>query len=381
MYSTDTETVSDALRSSSPVIFSENTISQILSLTTGTNDTNVTFAQAEADSNGNVTVAAGAELVLVASSNSEQTTIIPPASAPVVIFQGQGGVIANFNDSQSTVPRPYDGIPDRIVIGSSGNDRIVISDATSTQIILGTGDSTVMTGAGDSTVIAGLGNSTIAGGSGNTIVQLSGTADQYTVNVQNGHAVVSGLYISNSGEVVPNANAVLNDVTSYATVQATVQNDNAIVTDITGIQFVQLDNGQALVFANDTVEAAVASLYHTAFGRDADNRGLDYWFDVARSGASLNQISNGFIQSAEYISLLGGLSNSEFVNGLYNNTFDRDAEDAGLAYWVNVLETGAASRADLICSFSQIAAGSIAGTIANVETTVVGSVTIVEGII
>ena len=348
MYSEDTETVSDALRSSSPVIFSENTISQILSLTTGTNDSHVTFAQAEADSNGNVTVAAGAELVLVASSDTVQTTIKPPVNAPVVIFQGRGGVIATF-DGSTTVPASNAGTVDRVVIGSAGNDRIVIADAVNTHITLGTGDSTVVTGSGFDTVVAGVGNSTISGGSSDAaIVQLGGNASNYQVTVQNGHAIVTN-------------------------------NHTNITTDITKIQYVQLDNGNALVFAKDSIEAAVALLYHTAFGRDADAHGLDYWFDVARNGASLSSISDAFVHSAEFTPF-ANLSDLDFVNGLYNHTFNRDGEDAGIAYWVNTLATGS-SRADLIYSFSQIGAQTLDGTSLHTEATIVGSVTIVQNII
>ena len=103
MYSEDTGAVTTALRNSSADVFSDETITKILSLTTGTGDTTVNFSQAAPDADGNVTVAAGAEVVLIGSSDSQQTTIKPPVNAPVVIFQGRGGVIATFNDGPTTV--------------------------------------------------------------------------------------------------------------------------------------------------------------------------------------------------------------------------------------------------------------------------------------
>ncbi len=348
MYSEDISTVTDALKNSSTEVFSDETISRILQLTTSTNDSRVTFTDSTPDSNGNVTVAAGAEVVLVNSSDSVQTTITPPVNAPVVIFQGKGGVIATFNDGLATVASG-DGIPDRVVVGSAGNDHIVISDSLDTQITLGTGNSTVVTGGGNDTVFAGLGNSTITGGSSDAaVVRLGGSASNYTITTQNGHAVVT-------------------------------HNSSNITTDITRIQYVQLDNGNALVFAKDSVEAAVSILYHTAFGRDADAGGLNFWFDVARAGGTLKQISDGFVRSAEYRPL-SSLSDHDFVNGLYNNTFNRDGEDLGIQYWVDALAHGS-TRADLICSFSQIAAQTIDGTAQHVEAQIVGSVTIVQGII
>lgn len=346
MYDSDTGTVTAALQSSSPAVFTDDTISKILALTTKDNST-VRFDTATPDASGNVTVAAGAEVVLVATSDTAQTTVKPPANAPVVIFQGKGGVVATINDG-TTTPTHAAGVTDRVVIGSAGNDKIVVADAKNTQITLGTGNSTVVTGGGEDTVVAGLGNSTIQGGTGHAIVELKGNANDYAVTVNNGHAVVT-----HAGD--------------------------AKTTDITKIQFVQLDNGKALVFANDTQQAAVTTLYETTFGRTADAGGLKYWFDRAAAGESLQQIASDFTHSAEFAAQ-ASLSDSDFVNALYQHTFGRAAEAGGLAYWTAALSTGGATRAQLIASFSDIASHNIDGTI-HTEAAVVGSVTIVHNIV
>lgn len=347
MYDSDTSTVTDALKSANPVVFSDDTINKILNLTTKTGDTKVTFTDASPDAEGNVTVTAGAEVVFVASSDTDVTTIKPPVNAPVVIFQGKGGIITTLNDGVS-VPAGDQTKVDRVVVGSAGNDKIIVADAKNTQVILGTGDSTVTTGHGVDTVEAGLGNSSIVGGSGDyAVVKLGGAPTNYTVTVNNGHAVVT------------------NNTTSK-------------VTDISKIQYVQLDSGKALVFAKDSVEAAISNLYHTAFGRDADAGGLDYWFDLGRGGASLKQIAEAFTHSAEFVAQ-AALSNSDFVHGLYQHTFGRDGEDSGVSYWMDALAHGA-TRADLIVQFAQIGANNIAGTI-HTEAQVIGNVTIVTNII
>lgn len=346
MYDSDTTTVTTALQSSSTAIFTDDTINKILALTTTDNAT-VRFDTVTPDANGNVTVASGAEVVLVQSSDTAQTTLTPPANAPVVIFQGQGGVIATINDG-STTPAHQPGVTDRVVIGSAGNDKIVITDAKNTQVVLGSGDSTVVAGAGSDTIVAGLGNSTIEGGK-HDIVQLKGDASDYTVTVDNGHAVVT-------------------------------HNGTDKVTDISKIQYVQLDGGKALVFADDTQQAAVTTLYETAFGRTADAGGLQYWFDRAAAGASLDDIAAAFTQSSEFTATTGQLDNEDFVQSLYQHTFGRTADDDGLAYWVAAIETGGATRAQLIASFSNLASQHIDGSI-HTEATVVGSVTIVHNIV
>lgn len=346
MYDSDTSTVTTALKGSSTAVFTDDTISKILALTTTDNAT-VRFDTATPDANGNVTVAAGAEVVLIGSSDTTQTTLTPPASAPVLIFQGKGGVDVTINDG-STTPAHQPGVTDRVVVGSAGNDKIVITDAKNTQIVLGTGDSTVVGGAGSDTIVAGLGNSTVEGGK-HDIVQLKGSESDYTVTVDNGHAVVT-------------------------------HNGTDKVTDISKIQYVQLDNGKALVFANDSEQAAVTTLYETTFGRTADAGGLQYWFDRAAAGTTLDQIAKEFTQSTEFTSTSGQLDNDDFVQALYQQTFGRTADDDGLAYWTAALETGGATRAQLIASFSNIASQNIDGSI-HTEATVVGSVTIVHNIV
>ena len=347
-YEETSSTVTSALIASNPSIFSDDTIAQILALSTQDNTT-VKFDTKTPDAQGNVTVSSGTEVVFVMTSDTIQTSITPPANAPVVIFQGKGGVVATINDAAATVPSSNQSQVDRIVVGSAGNDKIVILDAKNTKVILGSGDSTVSTGAGVDTVEAGLGNSTIVGGSGDyAVVKLAGNAANYQVTSQNGVAVVT------------------NQTTNKTT-------------DISKIQYVQLDNGQALVFAKDSVEGAIATLYHTAFGRDADAGGLDYWFDLGRAGVSLKQISDAFTNSTEFRSTTA-TENQDFVNQLYMNTFGRAGEDAGVAFWVDAINSGY-SRADLISSFAQIAVQNIQGTAPFQEATVVGSVNIVTGII
>jgi Ca2+-binding RTX toxin-like protein len=346
MYDSDTSTVTTALKGSSTAVFTDDTISKILALTTTDNAT-VRFDTAAPDANGNVTVAAGAEVVLISSSDTTQTTLTPPASAPVLIFQGKGGVDVTINDG-STTPAHQPGVTDRVVIGSAGNDKIVVTDAKNTQIVLGSGDSTVIGGAGSDTIVAGLGNSTVTGGK-HDIVQLKGDASDYVVTVDNGHAVVTHAGTDK-------------------------------VTDISKIQYVQLDSGKALVFANDTEQAAITTLYETAFGRTADAGGLQYWFDRAAAGDSLDKIASDFTKTTEFTAANGQLDNDDFIQALYQKTFGRTAEDDGLAYWTAALETGGATRAQLIKSFADIAAANIDGSV-HTEATVVGSVTIVHNIV
>jgi hypothetical protein len=350
MYDSDQSTVTAALQQSNATVFSESTINQILALATKDNAT-VRFDEVRPDASGNVTVPSGAEVVLVTTSDTFSTTVKPPANAPVIIFQGKGGVVATINDAAATVPSGDQSKVDRVVVGSAGDDKIIVADAKNTKIILGTGNSSVQTGQGVDTVEAGLGNSTITGGTGDyAVVKLAGNASNYQVTTQNGHAVVT------------------NKTTN-------------ITTDISKIQYVQLDNGNALVFAKNSVEGQVSTLYHTAFGRAADAGGLDYWFDLAKGGATLKQIANAFVNSAEFTTAHPGTeTNTAFIQSLYQNTFNRAGEDAGVAYWLSQLANGQ-TKADLVSSFATIAIQNVMHEAPNQEAQIVGSVSIVNGII
>lgn len=346
MYESEQSTVQQALQNSNAVVFSDSTIKDILALTTKDNAT-VRFDSVLPDASGNVTVSAGAEVVLVATSDIFQTTVKPPVNAPVVIFQGRGGVVATLNDGITT-PSGNQSQVDRIVVGSSGGDKIIVADAKNTKVVLGSGDSSVQTGGGVDTVHAGLGNSTIVGGSGDyAVVKLAGNAANYTVTQSNGHAIVT-------------------DMTTHKT------------TDISKIQYVQLDNGNALVFARNSVEGQVSTLYHTAFGRDADAGGLDYWFDLAKAGATMKQIADAFTHSAEFATM-AAKTDVAFIQAMYQNTFNRAGEDTGVAYWQDALAHGQ-TRADLITSFASIAVQNIQATV-HTEAQVVGQLSIVTGII
>lgn len=346
MYESEQTTLSDSLGNGTGDVFTSDTIARILELSTKTDNT-ATVENVSVDAQGLVTVGAGVEVVFVTSPDAQQTLVTPPANTPVVIFQGLGGVNVTFNDGPSTVPAHAAGVTDRVVVGSSGNDRIVVADAKNTQITLGSGDSTVVAGAGEDTIVAGLGNSTVSGGTGHAIVQLKGNAADYQVTVVNGHAVVTG-------------------------------GADATSTDITKIQYVQLDAGKALVFADDTEQAAITTLYETAFGRTAESGGLQHWFDRAAAGESLRDIADDFTESSEFTPQ-AGLNDSDFINGLYLHTFGRQGEADGVAFWQAALHNGA-TRGQLIASFSEVASQNIDQTL-HTEPIVIGSVTIIHDII
>ena len=90
----------------------------------------------------------------------------------------------------------------------------------------------------------------------------------------------------------------------------------------------------------------LTDLYETAFGRQPDAEGAAYWKQVLRDGARFDDIGSLFFASDEYYLGAGG-TNTRYVQRLYSDVLHREADAEGLAYWVNLLDTGALRRFDV----------------------------------
>ncbi|MBB5694813.1 DUF4214 domain-containing protein [Muricoccus pecuniae] len=109
------------------------------------------------------------------------------------------------------------------------------------------------------------------------------------------------------------------------------------------------------IWDRDESAALVARLYDTLFGRLPDKGGLANWASALDSGQLRpNQVAQGFIDSAESQAIYGGFPTADtFVTALYRNTLEREPDAAGKAAWVNALDSGTLSRADVALGFSE----------------------------
>lgn len=102
--------------------------------------------------------------------------------------------------------------------------------------------------------------------------------------------------------------------------------------------------------------AAVQQLYVAYFNRPADYAGLDYWTNVvAAQKGSTALVSAAFAAEAEYKTEYAGLSNADVVNKVYMNLFGRPAEDAGKAYWADLLDKKATTIDKVVADISKAA--------------------------
>ena len=102
-------------------------------------------------------------------------------------------------------------------------------------------------------------------------------------------------------------------------------------------------------------EASIADfverLYTVALGRESDPAGKGYWITEIECGSRTGADCAHFflIEAEEFRNR--GLSNSAFVEALYQTFFGRASEPNGKAYWVGELNSGAKSRNDVINGF------------------------------
>jgi len=140
-----------------------------------------------------------------------------------------------------------------------------------------------------------------------------------------------------------------------------------------GFQAVEeLDFTNKIMFVENSDNANIARLYSAAFDRVPDDGGLFFWEDVyanhvsaaAKSAGyyvSLAQtddgsgapIAVGFMQSSEFINRYGNLTDTGFVDAMYQNVLGRLPDQAGLNFWLNQLEHNGQSRAIVLVGFAE----------------------------
>lgn len=99
--------------------------------------------------------------------------------------------------------------------------------------------------------------------------------------------------------------------------------------------------------------AGVVRLYRAFFLRDPDTPGMAYWWDQVNGKRSLARIADIMAATPEFQSRYGSLTNSQYVDLVYQNVLGRPADSAGKAFWVGELDSGRRNRGDVMVGFSE----------------------------
>ncbi len=110
----------------------------------------------------------------------------------------------------------------------------------------------------------------------------------------------------------------------------------------------------------------IQKLYIAYFNRPADPAGLAYWVDiVAKNGGSTAAVAHAFSGSAEYQATYAGFDSAAIVNKVYQNLFGRPAEATGLQFWSAHLDNGTINLGNIVTAIFAGAQGSDSVAVAN----------------
>ena len=110
----------------------------------------------------------------------------------------------------------------------------------------------------------------------------------------------------------------------------------------------------------------VQKVYIAYYGRAADPVGLAYWSAaIDTAGGSIAAIMASFGASAEATTLYGSLTDTAKVNAIYQQTFGRDADFAGLMYYAGQLSAGTMTAVSIAQNIFDGASGTDATLLAN----------------
>lgn len=91
-----------------------------------------------------------------------------------------------------------------------------------------------------------------------------------------------------------------------------------------------------------TSEAFIRQVYSVVLEREPDEEGLRYWMNQLRIGETAADIVGEFFNSQEMKNK--NLNDKEFLTYAYRAILGREADDAGLQYWLSELQQGATRR-------------------------------------
>lgn len=213
---------------------------------------------------------------------------------------------------------------DDAVHGSSSAD--VLLGLVGDDLIYGyLGNDTLYGGTGQDTLVGGPGNDLLYGGEGLDFANFSGTAGQYSAEINSA---------------------------GFLQITDTVALSRDGVKVVDGVERLSFDDVVLALDVNGTAGQAYR-LYKAAFNRQPDSEGLGYWISQMDAGANLKKAAQNFIISTEFEKLYGSsTSDEQYINLLYENVLDRAADAIGYAYWLGEMKNGM-TRAELLVQFSE----------------------------
>lgn len=110
---------------------------------------------------------------------------------------------------------------------------------------------------------------------------------------------------------------------------------------------------QAVALDIDGNAGQVYRLYQATFDRAPDQAGLGFWIHAMDQGMTLQQTAHYFLTSGEYQQAHStATTDAQYVDQLYQNVLHRAGDADGIAFWQNCLHNGM-SREQVLTGFSE----------------------------
>ena len=212
-----------------------------------------------------------------------------------------------------------------LMAGQDGNDRLFGQK----------GNDQLQGGAGFDIFKGGSGNDTLYGGSGIDQAYFTSNRSNFTQSKVGGVTTfIDNLGLEGTDQLINIERAIFTDYYVNLTVQSKSAVSNIASSDLQQLQ----------------------ELYVAFFNRVPDADGLEYWIGQFNGGQSINQIAESFYNSgiafSELTGISAGMTNTSFINVVYNNVLGRSngADPEGLSYWTTALQSGVETKATLVAS-------------------------------
>lgn len=253
------------------------------------------------------------------------------------------GVFNKISQTYSTqnTPNPLNTLSAQSIQGGNDADDIWTGTATSDDYYGSVGNDLLHGGYGDDDLYGGNDNDDLYGDDGADHLYGSNGDDHLYGGVGTDEAFFEGNHTEYLFTATANGLALRDS--------EALRDGTDVLESIERIHF----SDTSVALDTDGAAGQAYRLYKAAFDRESDDEGLGYWMAALENGVTLNTVANAFVSSDEFGTLYGdNCTDEDFVNLLYNNVLDRDAESTGYAYWMNALDTGL-TRADVLVCFSE----------------------------
>ena len=306
-----------------------------------------TAQQTATDNTTTVIATATAVLPTISGTAGGWTTTDEASIAPFVRV-----VIADANAGQTETVT--------VTLSAAANGALTDVDGgtynASTGVYAVTGSAAVVTAALQALVFVPT-RAQVAGGQTVTTgfrLSVTDTAGASTVDTATTVAVATTTVGAPAGEVIlsgSSAQYIIADDIGSLYIQDTVAARNGTQV-LPGITVMSFTDGMALFDPTGTAED-ISRLYEAALDRAPDLAGLQAWTGlVDDSHAPLSVVATDFTTSMEFIHDYGSLSDTAFVEQLYQNVLGRPADAAGLQDWTGLLASGG-SRGTVLLGFAE----------------------------